>query len=226
MNEFIDWSAYMGTYEPDTLKAIKILIKNGMIFVDVGANSGLYSSLASKIVGEKGKVYAFEPTSYGYKKLVDNLILNESKNIESFQIGLSDKKFSTEVGLASSYPLKPINLQMIHPFHGGSIVKEKIKFMTLDSFDFRPDVVKIDTDGYEYKILKGTENTLRKNKPAIILELIQKTLAEKGDSENALIDYLSLLGYSFFTLDFVPITNLKNRHRTNIIAMHNDRTTH
>ena len=146
--------------------------------------------------------------------------MNNYKNVEILKIGLSNANFTDEIKIASSYPLKRTRKRQSYSSYGGDLIKERVEFRTLDSFNLKPAVIKIDTDGFEFRILKGAEQTLKDNKPAIILELIDKTLAKKGDSKNQLVDYLHSIGYDFFTLEFEPIADPNNYHSANVIALH------
>ena len=79
-----------GKWEPRTTQFIKDNLKPGQIFVDVGANVGYYTLLASKIVGNSGKVYAFEPLELSWTVLSKNLGMNELKNVIVFFMALSN----------------------------------------------------------------------------------------------------------------------------------------
>src|SRR6266849_10947294 len=77
LNELIDSSFYyLGAFEPDSVSAIKKLIKQGDIVLDVGANVGCHALLFSKLAGPEGRVIAFEPTAWAFQKLKRNRELN------------------------------------------------------------------------------------------------------------------------------------------------------
>ncbi|MCS7109719.1 MAG: FkbM family methyltransferase [Candidatus Micrarchaeota archaeon] len=87
-----DLGLYFGYKEvepgfPDLLKKI---IKKGELFIDVGAYKGFYSLIASELVGEDGKVLAFEPNYKSFEILVKNIKLNSISNIIALNIALSD----------------------------------------------------------------------------------------------------------------------------------------
>lgn len=205
LDEFIDWAAYSGTFEPETEQILEKLVKPGMTAIDIGANTGLYVLLMAKLVGKTGKVYAFEPTTYGFNRLSDNISLNSYQNIFAHKLGLSDKTRVQEVELASSYPIKRVNGKF-HSFHGGKLVKEHISFVTLDSFNLKPDFILMDTDGYERHVLNGAMETL-KHRPIIVFELLDQTLKEKGSSAEEVITVLEDNGYQLFNIDMTPLTS-------------------
>ncbi|MEM3830324.1 MAG: FkbM family methyltransferase, partial [Conexivisphaerales archaeon] len=91
---YVDLSPYRqylesGFCEKEISQYIEKILKHGDVFVDVGVNSGYYSLLASSIVGDTGRVYAFEPHPQTFKRFVRNLKLNEISNVEAFSVALS-----------------------------------------------------------------------------------------------------------------------------------------
>lgn len=81
-----------GVYEPKTTSLFKKVIREGDIVVDVGAHIGYYTLLASRLVGDTGKVYAFEPEPRNYDLLLKNLELNNVKNVVAIKKAVSNKK--------------------------------------------------------------------------------------------------------------------------------------
>lgn len=81
-----------GLWEEKTTKFIKDNLKKGDTFIDVGANVGYYTLLASELVGTKGKVYSFEPFEDNWLILSKNLGMNKIKNCVVFFAALSDIK--------------------------------------------------------------------------------------------------------------------------------------
>jgi len=82
--------AFRDYYEPELLYLERVL-SPGKVFVDAGANFGIYTLLASKIVGEAGRVISFEPSSRVFPVLRRNITLNGFKNVLAFPIALTDK---------------------------------------------------------------------------------------------------------------------------------------
>jgi hypothetical protein len=82
--------------------------------------------------------------------------------------------------------------------------KEDIDFLTLDDYIKmnnidKVDFIKLDVDGYEYKVIRGGVDTIRKFRPVMIIELGKYTLKSFGDNLESLIDLLASLGYSFYS---------------------------
>ncbi len=72
-------------------EVLKKIVKKGDIIVDIGAHIGYYSLLFAKIVGNKGKVYAFEPDKNNFKLLMKNIKTNGYNNIIPVEKALSNK---------------------------------------------------------------------------------------------------------------------------------------
>jgi len=162
---------YFGVYEAGTLSFLKTFLRPGDIFLDVGANIGLHSCVASHFVGNEGKVYAIEPHPETYKILKYNIYLNRLTNITAFQIALGSKNSTALIydnpklgrGSASLSPQKNANLK-----HG-----RKVKVKTIDTLIERkllpiPNLVKIDVEGFELEVLKGARKLLSSSKPPIL----------------------------------------------------------
>ena len=161
------------SYEPKTIEWLRNNLKTGQTFVDVGANVGVYTILASKLVGNSGKVYAFEPSTKCFGVLRSNIKLNNCNNVSVFQIGLSNVS-----GMSKLY-------QPCANSYGQQYIEDVVKSNKLGSskFDFNellnsnkyeevvvarleslltspPDVIKIDTEGAERLVLEGMGNLL------------------------------------------------------------------
>ena len=207
-NEYIDSSIYNGTFETDTIKAFEKLFKKDDVFFDIGANVGFYSLLAAKYLGAKGKIIAFEPTQYGYNKTLRNVSLNTFENIIVEKIALSDTNGEKEMFFNSSWPID-------NKFDQKEKSNELLAFETLDSYVERNNIkkinlIKIDVDGFEYKIMKGAKQTLKNMAPVLVLEICGYTLKRNGDSVAELINFLKELGYRFFSeKQFKPFQNLQ-----------------
>jgi len=82
-------------YEPYETKLFKQVMKEEMVVVDVGAHIGYFTLMAAKLVGAKGKVYAFEPDPSNYRLLVKSIHENGYRNVVAIQKAVSNKKQKT-----------------------------------------------------------------------------------------------------------------------------------
>lgn len=179
LNEGIDLSIYIfGGFELETLRVYEKLIRKGDVVVDIGANIGSHTLPLAQISGPKGKVFAFEPTSYAYQKLKKNIALNPklAKTITALQgVILESKKIKLPKQLYSSWPLTGDS--QTHPIHRGKLTStEGAKVLTLDSFFIKQcklkklNFIKLDVDGNEKSVLSGAKKTLKKHRPTILIE--------------------------------------------------------
>ena len=188
-----------GIYEKKPRHIFKNLIKKGDIVFDIGAHVGFYTLLASKHVGNKGRVFSFEPLPRNISFLKRHVALNNLKNVEIMETALSDKegKFFFDTSIDS--------------FQGRISAKGDIKVnsTTLDRLVnngniLPPDLLKIDVEGEEYNLLQGGEKILVKYKPKIILSIHSHELRDKC------LFFLKELGYGieFITpVEFVAKPN-------------------
>lgn len=193
-------------------------LKAGDVFIDVGANVGYYTLLASTIVGEGGQVHSFEPTPNLFEILQKNTILKRNTFLN--QQALCDREgiiSFTNFGLEySGYNsvLPPTKL-----FADGRL-KEKlirlgktisIKAVTLDSYckinNLHPNFIKLDTEGSEYNILLGAEEMIVTYRPIVTVEIWDQT-AKRGLVQK-MIEFLLPYSYKCYQLingfNLVPI---------------------
>ena len=187
-----------GTYERGTLNFIETHLQKGQTFIDVGANIGLMSMTARKVVGNYGQVWAFEANPRTFEIMEKNFGLNGMNSIQSFECGLGKERetlilidnWSINRGAASTV------------VKGENAASIEIKILSFDavavSQGIRVDMMKIDVEGMELAVLTGAEETIQKDKPILIVEFSEER--EIG-SRKALYDKLVFIGnYSFYKL--------------------------
>ncbi len=159
-----------GVYEEGTLYCFEKILKKGDVVVDVGANIGLTTIRASKLIGPKGTIYAIEAMPSTFEILKFNILLNKLTNVVCLNEALADYIGSTKIfhnleinrGSASLYSDKKL---------GGV----EVKVNTLDAFVTTQgiktiDFIKIDIEGAEYSMLMGGSNFFENHKPIICVE--------------------------------------------------------
>ena len=156
--------------EPEMAQWFETFFKEGDTFYDVGANVGAYSLMASKMFDGKVKVYAFEPGFPNFAQLSKNIFINNSQeSIIPMQIALSDQ---TEISIFHYSNLtpggalhalgKPIDYkgEFFSPVCKQPVIAFRLDdFITLFNLP-APNHIKIDVDGIEFKILRGSQQTL------------------------------------------------------------------
>jgi FkbM family methyltransferase len=139
--------------------------------IDVGAQAGLYSLYAKFL--PNSTFYSFEPFKETYNYLVDNLKLNNITNVNTYNIGLSDKK-DDNVIFNTCISHNGLNTLGTNVLRFKDVKQELINIDTIDNLFYdkgiKVDFIKIDTEGHEYFILKGAEKTIQNYKPIIQIE--------------------------------------------------------
>ena len=146
-----------GIREKVATEKMKEILNKDDIVLEIGSNIGYYVLLESKRVS---KIYAVEPVPNNFKMLEKNILLNNLKNVETYNISIGDKN-----GISSIYISDKSNLHSFVSCVGNKKVDVEMK--TLDSFisdkEF-PTVLRMDVEGYEYEILKSSKKFLEKMK--------------------------------------------------------------
>lgn len=190
-------------FEKEEQSFLSFFLKKGGIFVDIGSNIGLYSLIASKIVGEEGKVYSFEPTPEIFNRLKENIKANRIRNIYPYEIALSNKS-GTQPFLISRDGYDAWN-SFGKPSEGREFDKILVETTTLDEFIEHSgiekiDLVKLDVEGWEVNVLHGGIKYFSSSQAAAILvEFTDINQRNAGYSSRELYFSMLKLGYQFFT---------------------------
>ena len=157
----VDSLREIGKWEPKTTKFIKDNLKKGQVFYDIGANVGYFSLLASKLVGGRGTVYAFEPSPENIKYLEKNIKINKISNVVVIPKAIMD--VSGKIDLYN-------NVVPGHTSTIGTGEKLSVEAVALDDLKLRkPDFIKIDVEGAEMNVLKGMKKLLETDKELTII---------------------------------------------------------
>jgi FkbM family methyltransferase len=201
LREGIDFSIYLtGAFDRETIRAYSSIVEPGMTVLDIGANVGAHALHLAKLVGPEGKVIAFEPTDWAYKKLCANLALNQelASRVLAVQTFLAEDAGDGEIG--QIYASWPLDAEDVHPkLRGRQMPTKGAMTTTLDGFlkdqDGTIGFMKIDVDGRECRVLRGAVKTLRRHRPVLIMELSPYVLTEHGSSLEELLGLVKEAGY-------------------------------
>lgn len=169
-----------GYYEPNEMLFLKKYLRKGMVFIDIGSHVGLYTSFASRLVGKHGKVIAFEPSSREYKILKENT-KSDKDTVKTFKLAIGDKIGIDTLKLADEIHTGHNTLGNFIYSSTKAIREEEVKVMPLDALSKnwpKIDAIKIDVEGYENKVLMGAQETIRKFRPLIIIEISSESTAK------------------------------------------------
>ncbi len=185
----------------DEIHFVRHFIKPGMNVIDIGANHGLYTLTFANIIGDSGKVWAFEPTMATAELLRMSIKENRFNNVTLIQSGLSDKAGTAELYTSPNSELNSLSKEAVP-----GEMHETISLKTLDeclqeynwsSIDF----IKLDAEGEEDNILKAGIKMLTDLSPLIMFEL------KHGENVNLpLINRFRSMGYNCYR--FLPGLNV------------------
>lgn len=156
--------------EPGTSAWIASAVKSGEVFYDIGANIGVYTILAARQVGSKGKVCAFEPHAANFARLIDNVIRNGLQDVvvpcsaaldaeegfSTFNYDSADAGTSNSQFLAASGETSKAKSGDVAELKYATTIDRLIASVGMPP----PQHVKIDVDGNELRILKGMARLL------------------------------------------------------------------
>lgn len=192
---------YIFAFEKFERKLFKSLIREGMVVVDIGAYAGYYSLVAADLVGEEGKVYAFEPNPENYVLLLKNLEVNRCKNVTPVQKAIADRDGRARLFLAQEN-------KGDHRLFDSNDGRESITVdvTSLDAFfkerDYRVDVIKMDIQGSEMAALKGMTRILEKNDDLKILtEFWPNGIRMSGASPEEFLKKLVEFGFELYHIN-------------------------
>ncbi len=188
---------WLGTYESEKQELLSRLVSPGMVVWDVGANAGFYTLALSRLVGDAGRVYAFEPFAENADNILNHVRLNNLNNAVVVQAAMWESS-----GLVG-FHRAPLNAM-------GHVSRDENSYLvptiTPDEFvanhpEARPNLLKVDVEGAEAGLLRGATGILRDGAPDIVLAL-------HGRQQSQLcLDQLTSHGYSLFKMDGTPLTD-------------------
>lgn len=205
---------YLGTYERQEIRLLEKYVKKGWICLDIGANIGFYTLTLSKLVGEDGKIYAIEPSQSNYKKLNDNIAINNLDNCITSNIALSSKSgeflFSVSPNQNSGWGrLGKWKSAQSEVIVNVNTLDDFVIFNNISNIDF----LKIDIEGHELEFLQGAKNTLKNGiVKRIMIEYCGYVLEPQGINLKQYVD--SIMGFDYIPVHFNldKIEKAKNGH--------------
>jgi len=219
-----DQAMLFGAYERPLLRCIQKLVRPGEICIDAGAEKGYITLHLARAVGTAGRVLAFEPDPRAAKELLENCVRNRVSSIVTiFQYALAEKEgicelfLTSQLGNSSRFPNEFARQQ----------VTQKIKVLTktldqvLEESGISDNVsfIKIDTEGSEPLVLRGMSRTFGRFRPAIWLEINQRSLRAANFPLDMIEDPLREAGYKL--LRMVEFRDNFLRLKFSLITVHN-----
>lgn len=210
-----------GSYEAEEIAMVFNFIHEEGVIFDVGAHLGWYSLVLAKKF-PKSKIFAFEPVEPTYQVLENNIKNNGLANVTPVHLGLSDSKgeaffYYSELGSTLSSQENVLNFDTYNRMQCNLIrLDDFISSETIEKIT----LIKCDTVGNDFFVLKGAKKSLQKFNPILMLELVELWCQRFGYSGNEIIEYLKNLGYDCFLVqrdklkkvDSIDIENVDKFH--------------
>lgn len=196
LRQVVDFGTFLGGWEKETVIFLKKTLKRGDVVIEVGSNVGAHTLLMARLVGEEGHVYAFEPTSFASTKLHRNISLNpELTNITvSTEIVTNNSDSLPTLYLNSSWTTAGVQAPMTIE----NPVSTSIDKVVSKSNIKKLDMIKIDVDGYDFKVLQGATAAIEALQPVIYMELCEYALQSQNDSIKDIFSLTEGLGYEAY----------------------------
>jgi len=194
---------YVRLFDYDEMLYILESLRIDDVFIDIGANIGIYSLLASSVI-TKGNIYAFEPFPMSYIRLEENIRLNDIRNIQVVKkIVSNDSRFE--------YFKTEKESEINHIAYKDKERLTRISSVKLDDFINKNNIknislMKIDVEGAEMKVLQGAEKSINNKKILKILIELNKNNQHFGTDNQKIAKWLEK---KQFTLYFMERGNLK-----------------
>lgn len=197
-----------GEFSESEVQVFRDVIKNGDVVLDVGANIGCHTIALSRLVGQNGVVFAYEPERTNFNTLAGNVAINNIHNIFPFQ---------KAIGSSSGFINIPeLDLEKTVNFGGLSLCEDyseaphySVPLIVLDEQNFlKLDFIKMDIEGMEKLALEGARETIDKFKPILYVE------DDREDKSGPLIECLKSMGYVVYK-HLAPMYNPGNYYSDN-----------
>lgn len=207
---------YCRVYERDIIKVLRLFLKPGDVFLDVGANIGYISAIALGLVSEQGAVHSFEPVPAYFTKLSE---LKENNPL--FRHTINQVAASRSDGDMVIQVFGPKNIgwnTLVPDFMREPAQDVSIKTTRLDAYIQKNkldkiSVIKIDVEGFEFPVLEGLSNYFAstQNKPVIICEVVPSAYVKLNSSLAALRNYMDGFGYC--------VKDIQNKKKVDLVAL-------
>lgn len=224
---------YADSFELSERGFIARFLRRGDVFVDVGANIGLFTVIAAHLVGSEGAVYAFEPATPVFDRLRRNIALNRLSNVHPECVAISDvDEARPMVVVGDGFAAWSTLGNPIGDAAGARRRTDVVRCVKLDGYlrsarVGHVDLMKVDVEGWESHVLRGAGELLgNPEAPALLVEFSDAAAQSAGSSCAGLREALESLGYGVFRYDSRAARLLPEPHRasyaySNLVAVKN-----
>ena len=183
---------------------MKKILNDGDVFIDIGANVGVFSLIAAAH-NQNGQIHAFEPYSYHYNRLKQNVSINNFQNIAINCLALSDTHSKLDLFIPNTNNTGMASL-FADTDHYSNYKKEKVFVTTLDIYAKakqlqRLDLIKLDVEGAELKVLKGCKTLINRHNPLIMMEVNKEHLKRAECSYLDVLNFFNTYNYNIYKIN-------------------------
>ena len=208
--ERMETRAFIQYLQPDTL------------VIDAGANFGHYTLVASKFVGNSGKIIAFEPSANTFQLLQSNIKMLANQNVIAVQAGLSDNNGEMSLCIDGSNPGG-------HSYSKDNVRKkggdQTTRVYSLDEYLHSNHItspvslIKIDVQGFEVKVIHGAMRTILHDRPVVFCEVTPEAAKNSGDDVLELLNFFKKANYTiqFINTANCQLNNVSYKQASNIL---------
>jgi FkbM family methyltransferase len=227
----LDYLLLSGNFENAEICFVEKFLRPGMTVLDIGAHHGLYTLLASKRVGPRGRVVAIEPSPRERKRLHRHIRLNFCSNVRIEPVALG--KTAAQANLFLVKGLEDYCNSLRPPATAAETRTVRVKVISLDELLPRAagqnvDFIKLDVEGAELDVLQGASRLLQAEpRPVLLVEVYDIRTEPWGYRAREIVQFLDRAGYHWFRLreNGVPeaVASDCDAYDTNLVAIPNER---
>jgi FkbM family methyltransferase len=202
LNDYVGRAVFFcGDLDPKISWVCKRIVRPGSTVCDIGANIGLVTMLLSSLVGPNGHVLAFEPNPVPFARLQTTIARNDRTNVTAFPMALGAQSEQLALSIPTSNS-GAASLKNARDSHG--IRSITVPVCTLDEIASQHamdhiDFMKVDVEGFEAEVFKGSTHVLQSLRPdAILFEMNDHTSVPL--IEHPVFSILDRYGYQFLSL--------------------------
>lgn len=196
---------FFGTYEPEVRRIFQTVLPLGGIALDVGANVGWHTLLMARLVGGTGRVLAIEANPALRYRLHDHLCLNHFRHVEIVPCAAADTEGMLEFYAPTANDPDSGNGHVVALAPGersGTIRVDarRIDAIVAAAMIERLDLIKIDVEGFEWRVLRGGESTIAKFRPHIVFEYNAESTLRGGGTPELMGEFFRTHRYRLFAI--------------------------
>jgi FkbM family methyltransferase len=227
----LDHELMYNGFEEREMRLVEQIVCPGMTVVDIGAHHGLYTLLASKLVGRKGRVLAFEPSPRECRRLVRHIAVNGCRNVSLEECALADVTAEWDLFVVENFRDWGNSLRPPAVEEGTRTVRVPVRRLDdvlaergIESVDF----IKLDAEGAELSILRGAQKLLQTiPRPVILAEVQDARTSRWGYAAREITQLVAGLSYRWFSIaeggELYPVAADDESYDANLVAIPEER---